>query len=179
MALLNSYSVTHVSYVLVLYSVAFLLFLFVNVLLHLYAVHAWPESPTNGRRESRAHSYSHSRNVSHSGPGTRNTSHLRVPSAGGAHVRYPSGAGIPSARVEAGQRPPPGGLMNGSAGFLGGIGLGKANGKIRMPRRHHRQTDSEQIRDAETFELEGLIGEISDEDEEKRGDGIKNNDGRS
>ena len=37
-----------------------------------------------------------------------------------------------------------------------------SNGKIRMPR--HRQTDSQQIRDAETFELEGLISEVEDED---------------
>lgn len=33
-----------------------------------------------------------------------------------------------------------------------------------MPR--HRQTDSQQIRDAETFELEGLISEADDDDDE-------------
>ncbi|KAF2263859.1 integral membrane protein-like protein [Lojkania enalia] len=56
MQLLSDANVTHVSYVLILYSIAFLLFLFVNMLLHLYAVHAWsstskadPEAPlTNG-----------------------------------------------------------------------------------------------------------------------------------
>lgn len=33
------------------------------------------------------------------------------------------------------------------------------NGKVRKPRMpRHKQTDSQQIRDAETFELEGLIG---------------------
>ncbi|KAK1140265.1 hypothetical protein N8T08_010562 [Aspergillus melleus] len=44
MQLLNDAGITHVSYVLILYSIAFILFLFVNVLLHIYAVHAWPES---------------------------------------------------------------------------------------------------------------------------------------
>lgn len=37
-----------------------------------------------------------------------------------------------------------------------------SNGKVRMPR--HRQTDSQQIRDAETFELEGLISEVDDDE---------------
>ncbi|KAF1947036.1 hypothetical protein EJ02DRAFT_489486 [Clathrospora elynae] len=41
MKFLSEANVTHVSYVLILFSVAFLLFLFVNVLLHLYAVHVW------------------------------------------------------------------------------------------------------------------------------------------
>ncbi len=39
MAMLASAHVTHVSYVLILYSFSFLLFLFVSQLLHLYAVH--------------------------------------------------------------------------------------------------------------------------------------------
>lgn len=43
MQLLSDAHVTHVTYVLILYSIAFLLFLFVNMLLHLYAVHAWGE----------------------------------------------------------------------------------------------------------------------------------------
>ncbi|KAJ5953479.1 Protein YTP1 [Penicillium verhagenii] len=43
MQLLNDAGITHVSYVLILYSVAFIMFLFVNVLLHIYAVHAWPQ----------------------------------------------------------------------------------------------------------------------------------------
>jgi len=42
MQLLSDAGVTHVSYILLLYSVAFLLFLFVNMLLHLYAVNAMP-----------------------------------------------------------------------------------------------------------------------------------------
>ncbi|RHZ71690.1 hypothetical protein CDV55_107870 [Aspergillus turcosus] len=44
MQLLHDAGVTHVSYVLILYSIAFILFLFVNILLHIYAVHAWPNS---------------------------------------------------------------------------------------------------------------------------------------
>ncbi|KAJ5641514.1 Protein YTP1 [Penicillium lividum] len=47
MQLLNDAGITHVSYVLILYSVAFIMYLFVNVLLHIYAVHAWP----NGNEE--------------------------------------------------------------------------------------------------------------------------------
>ena len=46
MALLASSHVTHVSYVLLLYSLAFLLFLFVSMLLRLYANTAWPLSPS-------------------------------------------------------------------------------------------------------------------------------------
>lgn len=42
--LLSDAGVTHVSYVLILFSLAFLLFLFVNMLLHLYAVYAWGEN---------------------------------------------------------------------------------------------------------------------------------------
>ena len=44
----------------------------------------------------------------------------------------------------------------------GGMNGGLSNGKVRMPR--HRQTDSQQIRDAETFELEGLISEVDDDE---------------
>ncbi|KAJ5645599.1 Protein YTP1 [Penicillium longicatenatum] len=54
MQLLNDAGITHVSYVLILYSVAFIMFLFVNVLLHIYAVHAWP----NGNEEEEAPKYS-------------------------------------------------------------------------------------------------------------------------
>ncbi|KAL2002602.1 hypothetical protein VTN02DRAFT_6412 [Thermoascus thermophilus] len=46
MQLLSDAHVDHVSYLLILYSIAFFLFLFVNVLLHIYAVHAWPNSAT-------------------------------------------------------------------------------------------------------------------------------------
>ena len=37
-----------------------------------------------------------------------------------------------------------------------------ANGKMKMPR--HRPTDSQQVRDAEEFELEGLISDAEDEE---------------
>jgi hypothetical protein len=50
MRLLSDAGVTHVSYILLLYSLSFLLYLFVNILLHLYAVHAWPEDETSGRK---------------------------------------------------------------------------------------------------------------------------------
>ncbi|MCJ1275646.1 hypothetical protein MMC21_003449 [Puttea exsequens] len=42
MALLATAHVSHVSYILLLYSISFLLFLFVSMLLHLYASHTWP-----------------------------------------------------------------------------------------------------------------------------------------
>lgn len=45
MAFLSEAHVSHVSYILILYSTSFLLFLFVAMLLHLYASHAWPLEP--------------------------------------------------------------------------------------------------------------------------------------
>ena len=42
---MSASGITHVSYILVLYSFAFLLFLLVNVLLHIYAVNAGPTPP--------------------------------------------------------------------------------------------------------------------------------------
>ena len=103
---LSSHHVTHVSYILILYSISFLLYLFVNILLHIYAVHTWPEEDTD-RRTSRAAS---------------------------TMGRYSSASGL-----------------NGSA---------HANGRLSVPK--HKPTDSQQVRDAEEFELEGLI---SDADE--------------
>ncbi|KAF2205828.1 integral membrane protein-like protein [Delitschia confertaspora ATCC 74209] len=44
MQLLSDAHVTHVSYILILYSISFLLFLFVNMLIHLYAVHVWGQN---------------------------------------------------------------------------------------------------------------------------------------
>jgi hypothetical protein len=83
MLLISDAHITHVSYVLVLYSFAFIVFLFVNMLLHLYAVNAKPAVPPKD-----------------------------------------------------GERPP------------------------RLPRINgHRPTESRQIRDAEEFELEGLMSE--------------------
>ena len=49
MAMLATANVSHVSYILILYSVAFMMFLFVCMLLHLYATHAWPaDTKVNG-----------------------------------------------------------------------------------------------------------------------------------
>ena len=45
MSLLTTAGVSHVSYILLLYSISFLLFLFVCMLLHLYASYAWPLNP--------------------------------------------------------------------------------------------------------------------------------------
>lgn len=102
MQLISDAGITHVSYVLVLYSFAFLVFLFVNMLLHLYAVNVAPAVP-----------------------------------------------------VKDVERPP------------------------RLPRvGGHRPTDSMQVRDAEEFELEGLM---SDEEAEGLGSPStvgKNNMGR-
>jgi hypothetical protein len=129
MKLLSDAHVTHVSYILGLYSVAFFVYLFVNVLLHIYAVHAWPDSNSNGRRESRMLSRSMSRSARAGGGPLRS----------GSLKRHPS-----TADVAVG--------MNGSL----------TNGKVRRSR--HRQTDSQQIQDAETFELEGLISEVEDDE---------------
>ncbi|TKA28943.1 hypothetical protein B0A50_03354 [Salinomyces thailandicus] len=49
MQLLSDAGVTHVSYILILYSIAFLLFLFVNMLLHLYSHYASPAKPNTHR----------------------------------------------------------------------------------------------------------------------------------
>lgn len=45
MQLISDAGITHVSYILVLYSFAFLVFLLTNMLLHLYAVNASPAVP--------------------------------------------------------------------------------------------------------------------------------------
>ena len=50
MALLSAAQVTHVSYILILYSIAFLLFFFVNVLVHIYASHNFPAQPQDSDR---------------------------------------------------------------------------------------------------------------------------------
>lgn len=84
MQLISDAGITHVSYVLVLYSFAFIVFLFVNMLLHIYAVNSSPA--------------------------------------------------VPPKDIEVSERPS---RMNGNA----------------------RVTDSRQIRDAEEFELEGLMSD--------------------
>jgi len=95
MQLLTDANITHVAYILVLYSFAFLLFLLVNVLLHIYAVNAKPVVPPKDVEDE--------------------------------------GAGLRSGR---------------------------------------RATDSRQIRDAEEFELDGLISD-GEEDARERESGLE------
>ncbi|CRG88587.1 Protein YTP1 [Talaromyces islandicus] len=122
MQLLTDAGVTHVSYILMLYSISFFLFLFVNVLLHFYAVHAFPESTENPARNKSRRTDSIS---SYTG---LNDS---LPTATNGHARSHS--------------------------------------------------ESQRIRDAEAFELEGLISEDdedhharkeADDDDNNKGDGI-------
>ncbi|KAJ5216552.1 Protein YTP1 [Penicillium cinerascens] len=63
MQLLNDAGITHVSYVLILYSVAFILFLFVNILLHIYAVHAWPEGEPTDAQEGAKYTHANGRSM--------------------------------------------------------------------------------------------------------------------
>lgn len=91
MQLVSDAGISHVSYILVIYSFAFLLFLLVNMLLHLYAVNSSPPVPPKD-----------------------------------------------------------------------------VNGRVERPQRimingHTRGTDSRQIRDAEEFELEGLMSDDEDQ----------------
>lgn len=51
MQMLSDAGITHVSYVLVLYSFAFIVFLFTNILLHLYAVNSSPPVPPKDDEE--------------------------------------------------------------------------------------------------------------------------------
>ncbi|KAH0538755.1 hypothetical protein FGG08_004709 [Glutinoglossum americanum] len=52
MLLVSNAGITHVSYILILYSFAFLLFLFVLMLLHLYAINPKKDAPTKQERAS-------------------------------------------------------------------------------------------------------------------------------
>ncbi|CAG8950553.1 hypothetical protein HYFRA_00002761 [Hymenoscyphus fraxineus] len=69
MQLISDAGITHVSYVLVLYSFSFIIFLFTNMLLHLYAVNSAPAvPPKDGEAPARAprmgnHSHSDSRQI--------------------------------------------------------------------------------------------------------------------
>lgn len=106
MLLMSDYGVTHVTYVLLLYSVSFLLYLFVNILLYLYAQHAWPiEKPKPGEQRT---------------------------------------GGLPMAK----RHMSTGSVLNGNA---------MGNGHVRRP------SDMRRVRDAEAFELEGLISEGEEE----------------
>ncbi|KPI42466.1 Protein YTP1 [Cyphellophora attinorum] len=149
MALLAANNVTHVSYILILYSIAFLLYLFVNILLHIYATATWPDDESNGVLEARAASYYP--------PGG--------PSPVGAHAQQ-SGQRAMSLAA-------PNGLpmhMRGGAGMHSRKASTLTYSDLPVPQRivkGHRPTDSQQLRDAEEFELEGLMSE----DEEVRGSG--------
>jgi hypothetical protein len=143
MQLLADNNVTHVSYILILYSVAFLMYLFVNILLHIYAVATWPDDESNGVLAARA---------SHGPlPPQRGLSIGGLPAQklapSGMHSRKPSALTYSDA-------PPMTMQMNGVARHV----------PARMPR--HRATDSQQVRDAEEFELEGLMS-----DDEPEGSG--------
>ena len=136
MELLSAHEVTHVSYILILYSIAFLMYLFVNILLHLFAVATWPDDDSNGVLTARA---------TH-GPLPLQQRGMSL-AARGMHSGYTPG-GMHSRKPSAltySDVPPP--SMMAMAG----------NGHVRMPR--HRGTDSQQVRDAEEFELEGLMSE--------------------
>lgn len=61
MQILADAHVTHVSYVFILYSIAFLLFLFVNLLIHLYAVHVWGENAKGDAEAPRANGNGYAR----------------------------------------------------------------------------------------------------------------------
>jgi hypothetical protein len=125
MQLLSAANVTHVSYILILYSVAFLLYLFVNILLYVYASHVWPEDESCGLRPPTSSSR---RGASVAGPSASRPDHSRKMSV------------LPMSN----------GDINGSAN---GIAIGHA----RLPK--HKATDSQHVRDAEEFELEGLISD--------------------
>lgn len=120
MEYLSDAGVTHVSYILILYSVAFMLYLFVNVLLHVYAVYAWPDDESNGQIALARHM-------------ARSASVANFKLGGGHKKRLST--------------------MNGDA-----MTNGYTDAAVRVPRQH-RPTDSQQVRDAEEFELEGLISE--------------------
>jgi len=77
MQLLSDAGVDHVSYLLMLFSTAFLLYLFVNMLLHLYAVNAEPASikldPEHGHQNGNGHANGHLSN----GHARQNHEHIR------------------------------------------------------------------------------------------------------
>ncbi|RMZ89194.1 hypothetical protein DV736_g3573, partial [Chaetothyriales sp. CBS 134916] len=139
MQILANNDVTHVSYILILFSVAFLLYLFVNILLALYASYAWPDDETNGVATAR---YGPSGGASSGEAGLRRQSRR-----------------VSSVRPEMGSRPGSG-WHGRKASVLSQVpyrdGEGSTsnipNGIPRLPK--HRVTDSQQVRDAEEFELE-------------------------
>jgi hypothetical protein len=57
MHLLDGAGVDHVSYVFILYSIAFLVYLFVNMLLHLYGINAMPVATKHEPERPRANGH--------------------------------------------------------------------------------------------------------------------------
>jgi hypothetical protein len=168
MALLAAHSVTHVSYILILFSAAFLMYLFVNILLHIYAQATWPDDDSNGLgrppsnlntlplNDPRRHaSLAAGPLQSYPHDGQTQTQHLSVNTrlngtrgGEGWHSRKPSTASHLGGGGYYSDSPPD-------------IGNGKANGAPRLPR--HINSDSQQVRDAEEFELEGLMSDDGSE----------------
>jgi hypothetical protein len=155
MSLLAAHDVSHVSFILILYSVAFLMYLFVNVLLGVYAEHTWVGDDSNGLGRQQLPGNSN-------GPG-RNAS---VAASGGANVGGGGGGGGRGGWHS--RKASTASQLNGYHdrerlnGYPGGM-----NGSARIPRQ--RGMESQQVRDAEEFELEGLMSE--DENENENGDG--------
>ena len=134
MELLSAHGISHVSYILLLYSIAFLMYLFINILLHIYAVATWPDDESNGVLAARAT--------------TGSIPPHRGLSLGGAPVPRLQPAGMHSRKASA--------LTYSDIPLMGMNGAPR-HISSRMPR--HRATDSQQVRDAEEFELEGLMSE--------------------
>lgn len=151
MTLLSAAQITHVSYILILYSIAFLLYLFVNILLHIFATYTWPDDESNGQialAKQMKSKGTHSRNVSF------------VPRGLGVEMRgvgTRTGSAAPSPFLDIPEDDEEARQMNGHA---------RPTPKPRMPKRAHRVTDSQQVRDAEEFELEGLISDVDDDAED-------------
>lgn len=145
---LSAAGVTHVSYILILFSISFLLYLFVNILLTIYANAVWPGDESNGqraladqqRKQITAGRAGHIRNVSFQGGGPGRLYHQRRQSS----MPNSPFLDVPDEEEEL--------KMNGYA----------AKPAPRLPKKH-QPTDSQQVRDAEEFELEGLISDV-DED---------------
>lgn len=150
MEFLSAAGVTHVSYILILYSISFLLYLFVNIILYLYASHTWPDDESNGQNALARKTAGHSRNVSFVGPnsgrGGRNSSAMPSPFLD-----------VPDDEMDS--------RMNGRIGLGMNGDATRPKPKPRMPNTH-RVTDSQQVRDAEEFELEGLISDVDDDAED-------------
>lgn len=164
MSYLSGAHVTHVSYILILFSLSFLLYLFVNILLHIYAVHTWPDDESNGQRALAAATSTrkspHSRNVSFADPPYPH--YLSSPTS---HRRTDSLPITPFLDHE-----PQGLALNSSTNSNSNIPHQQQKQKNPAPRlpRKHTPTDSQQVRDAEEFELEGLISDLDEDADETR-----------